>query len=114
MYLFYHSPPDKARGGFHLPRKGGDKLGKEGPTGVFLKKQLDCIFTDIYPDAVKIGMTAPSKAGKTSLMTAIFYEMKTRLAGNPQGIQYWADSKATQNAISRAIAYESRRQIEVL
>ena len=52
----------------------------------------------------KIGMTAPSKAGKTSLMTAIFYEMKTRLAGNPQGIQYWADSKATQNAISRAIA----------
>ncbi len=24
----------------------------------FLKKQLDCIFTDIYPDAVKIGMLA--------------------------------------------------------
>lgn len=27
-------------------------------TPEFLEKQLDCIFTDIYPDAVKIGMTA--------------------------------------------------------
>ncbi len=52
----------------------------------------------------KIGMIAPSKAGKTSLMTAIFHEMKKKLSGNAQGIQYWADSKATQNAISRAIA----------
>ncbi len=52
----------------------------------------------------KIGMIAPSKAGKTSLMTAIFHEMKKKLSGNTQGIQYWADSKATQNAISRAIA----------
>ena len=52
----------------------------------------------------KIGMIAPAKAGKTSLMTAIFHEMKTKLSGNAQGIQYWADSKATQNAISRALA----------
>lgn len=27
-------------------------------TPSFLKKQLDCIFTDIYPDAVKIGMVS--------------------------------------------------------
>ena len=27
----------------------------------FLEKQLDCIFTDIYPDAVKIGMTATAE-----------------------------------------------------
>lgn len=27
-------------------------------TPSFLEKQLDCIFTDIFPDAVKIGMTA--------------------------------------------------------
>ncbi|MDE7210931.1 MAG: bifunctional hydroxymethylpyrimidine kinase/phosphomethylpyrimidine kinase, partial [Lachnospiraceae bacterium] len=27
-------------------------------TPSFLAKQLDCIFTDIFPDAVKIGMTA--------------------------------------------------------
>lgn len=30
-------------------------------TPEFLKKQLDCVFTDIFPDAVKIGMI-PSKA----------------------------------------------------
>lgn len=29
-------------------------------TPEFLKKQLDCIFTDIYPDAVKIGMVSNS------------------------------------------------------
>jgi hydroxymethylpyrimidine/phosphomethylpyrimidine kinase len=27
----------------------------------FLEKQLDCIFTDIFPDSVKIGMTASQK-----------------------------------------------------
>ncbi|MEG1869373.1 MAG: bifunctional hydroxymethylpyrimidine kinase/phosphomethylpyrimidine kinase [Oscillospiraceae bacterium] len=30
-------------------------------TPEFLAKQLDCIFTDIYPDAVKIGMVSNSK-----------------------------------------------------
>jgi len=52
----------------------------------------------------KIGMIAPSRAGKTTLMTAVFHEMKNKLSGNPRGIQYWADGKATQNAISRALA----------
>ncbi len=42
----------------------------------FLEKQLDCIFTDIFPDAVKIGMVASSGliqviAGKLS-----FYQVK--------------------------------------
>ncbi len=42
----------------------------------FLEKQLDCIFTDIFPDAVKIGMVASSGliqviAGKLS-----FYQAK--------------------------------------
>lgn len=27
----------------------------------FIKKQLDCVFTDIYPDAIKIGMVASSE-----------------------------------------------------
>ncbi len=57
----------------------------------------------------KIGMVAPSKAGKTSVMTSIFYDMRNRLAENRLAentldIQYWADGKATQNAITRAIA----------
>ena len=53
---------------------------------------------------IKIGMIAPSKAGKTSLMTAIFEDMRARLSGNADGVLYWADSRATQNAITRAIA----------
>ena len=38
-----------------------------GVTGImevtpeFLAEQLDCIFTDIYPDAVKIGMVSSSE-----------------------------------------------------
>ena len=30
-------------------------------TPEFLKQQLDCIFTDIFPDAVKIGMVSDAK-----------------------------------------------------
>jgi len=52
----------------------------------------------------KIGMVAPSRAGKTTLMTAVFHEMQKKLSGNARNIQYWADGKATQNAISRALA----------
>ena len=48
---------------------------------------------------LKIGMVAPSKAGKTSLMTAIFHEMADKLAGNPHGIQYWAANPATKARI---------------
>lgn len=53
---------------------------------------------------IKIGMIAPSKAGKTSLMTAVFEDMRARLSGNGDGVLYWADTRATQNAITRAIA----------
>lgn len=53
---------------------------------------------------LKIGMVAPRKAGKTSLMTAVFHEMAERLAGNPHGIQYWAANPATKARIQRAIA----------
>ena len=52
----------------------------------------------------KIGMIAPTRAGKTTLMMAIFHEMQKKLSGNPRGIQYWADGTATKNAISRALA----------
>ncbi len=53
---------------------------------------------------LKIGMVAPSKAGKTSLMTAIFHDMASKLAGNPRGIQYWAANPATKARIQRALA----------
>lgn len=56
------------------------------------------------PLSFKIGMVGPSKAGKTSLMTAILHETKNRLSGNPRSIQYSSKTPATKNAIDRAIA----------
>lgn len=53
---------------------------------------------------IKIGMVAPSKAGKTSLLATIFSEMQLKLAGNPLGIQYWAENDRTRNAITRVMA----------
>lgn len=47
----------------------------------------------------KFSMMAPSRAGKTSIMTAIFSEMKESLSGNEEGIQFWAADKDTKNAI---------------
>ena len=43
----------------------------------FLKSQLDCIFTDIYPDAVKIGMI-PTGA----LIEAVAEKLKQYQASN--------------------------------
>lgn len=53
---------------------------------------------------IKIGMVAPSKAGKTSLLATTFSEMQLRLSGNQLGIQYWASDKRTQDAICRVMA----------
>lgn len=53
-----------------------------GVTGVievtpeFLGKQLDCIFTDIYPDAVKIGMVSSAKLIETISERLKFYKAK--------------------------------------
>ena len=46
-------------------------------TPEFLKNQLDCIFTDIYPDAVKIGMVSNS-----SLIEVIAVKLKQYKAKN--------------------------------
>ena len=40
----------------------------------FLKEQLDCIFTDIYPDAVKIGMVSSSELIHVISRTLIQYK----------------------------------------
>lgn len=53
---------------------------------------------------IKIGMVAPSKAGKTSLLATTFSEMQLKLSGNTKGIQYWASDPRTQNAICRVMA----------
>ena len=53
---------------------------------------------------IKIGMVAPSKAGKTSLLATVFSEMQLKLAGNQLGIQYWAENDRTRNAITRVMA----------
>lgn len=53
---------------------------------------------------IKIGMVAPTKAGKSSLLATTFSEMQLRLSGNTNGIQYWADSRQTQDAITRMMA----------
>ncbi|SFG21337.1 bifunctional hydroxymethylpyrimidine kinase/phosphomethylpyrimidine kinase [Oribacterium sp. WCC10] len=42
----------------------------------FLKEQLDCIFTDIYPDAVKTGMVSSSGLIKVIAERLIFYKAK--------------------------------------
>lgn len=53
-----------------------------GVTGVmevtpeFLSKQLDSIFTDIYPDAVKIGMVSSAKLIETIAERLEFYKAK--------------------------------------
>ena len=39
-------------------------------TPEFLGKQLDCIFTDIYPDAVKIGMVSSVRLSKRSRISS--------------------------------------------
>lgn len=46
-------------------------------TSDFLKQQLDCIFTDIYPDALKIGMVSDS-----SLVRVIGERLRYYGAGN--------------------------------
>lgn len=45
-------------------------------TAGFLKKQLDCIFTDIYPDAVKIGMLSSAEIMETTADSLLEYEAK--------------------------------------
>ncbi len=53
-----------------------------GVTGImevtpeFLGKQLDCIFTDIYPDAVKIGMVSSAELIETISERLKFYNAK--------------------------------------
>lgn len=53
-----------------------------GVTGImevapeFLGRQLDCIFTDIYPDAVKIGMVSSAKLIETISERLKFYDAK--------------------------------------
>lgn len=42
----------------------------------FLRSQLDAAFTDIYPDAIKIGMVSSSKLIETIADALIFYQAK--------------------------------------
>ena len=42
----------------------------------FLKEQLECIFTDIYPDSVKIGMIASKELIKTVKDALVKYKAK--------------------------------------
>ena len=53
---------------------GVDKILEVPPE--FLKKQLDMIFTDIFPDAVKIGMTASSQLIEVIAERLSFYGAK--------------------------------------
>ncbi len=45
-------------------------------TPAFLKAQIDMIFTDIYPDSVKIGMVSSSELIKVITNRLIFYKAK--------------------------------------
>ena len=46
----------------------------------FLKDQIDAVFEDIYPDAVKIGMVASSELIKTIAERLRFYKAKNIVA----------------------------------
>lgn len=52
----------------------------------------------------KIGMLAPSKAGKTTLLAATMSEMKDFLAEHPLGFSYNASNMQTRNSIQRVIS----------
>ncbi len=51
----------------------------------------------------KIGMLAPSKAGKTTLLAATMAEMKDFLADHPLGFTYNASNVQTRDSIKRVI-----------
>ena len=42
----------------------------------FIGQQLDCIFTDIYPDSVKIGMVSNSEIIRVIVEKLEYYEAK--------------------------------------
>lgn len=46
----------------------------------FLTKQLDCIFTDIYPDAVKIGMISTAETAEAIADRLKFYKARNIVA----------------------------------
>ncbi|MBQ8604930.1 MAG: bifunctional hydroxymethylpyrimidine kinase/phosphomethylpyrimidine kinase [Oscillospiraceae bacterium] len=45
-------------------------------TPEFLANQLDCIFTDIYPDAIKTGMMADKRLIQTTAEKLVYYKAK--------------------------------------
>ena len=45
-------------------------------TPEFLKQQIDAVFTDIYPDAVKIGMVSSSRLIRVIARRLKFYKAK--------------------------------------
>ena len=54
----------------------------------FLEKQIDCIFTDIYPDAVKTGMVSSAAlieviADKLKTYSEILYDQALLVEGMP-------------------------------
>lgn len=52
---------------------------------------------------VKVGMIAPSKAGKTSLIAAILTEVQTRLAGQSDRIRFEHADEVTKKNVRRVI-----------
>lgn len=50
--------------------------GIENTSPAFLAQQLDCVFTDIYPDAVKTGMISTAEIAETAGERLRFYQAK--------------------------------------
>ena len=62
--------------------------GIQESTPEFLKQQIDAVFEDIYPDAVKIGMVASSE-----LIAVIAERLRYFKGGCPQGIHKPCDKQ---------------------
>lgn len=66
-----------------------------GVTGIlevdpgFLKQQIDAVFEDIFPDAVKIGMVSSSELIRVIAERLTFYGAKKHSCGSCYGSDQW-------------------------
>ena len=71
-------------------------------TPEFLKQQIDAIFQDIYPDAVKIGMVASSELIHVIAERLVFYKAKNVVV-DPVMVASAGSSLMKQNAVQTLI-----------
>jgi hydroxymethylpyrimidine/phosphomethylpyrimidine kinase len=69
----------------------------------FVKKQLDCVFTDIFPDAVKIGMLSDESVAEAVFERLSFYRAKN-IVLDPVMVSTSGSRLLTENAEKKLTA----------